>query len=1679
MPQLNENKNGNLIFIKEVAKYFMDFLETDFHKRRMPRRSIKTRNNDNLLIGINLQKYASLTKRVLTLISKSFDTNKSPFLIQKGAYTTTLPKNLIDLIQLQIENITTDQIDNLIVNIAEQIEKAKTFQATEYDVALSNSEVEVSKIIQSELVIPFIEEIKTSLEKLNFGDDNTIYQIEDELTNVIMNLLEDEISELLNRQFANEPVDLLTDIKSVFHLKDVKNNLNSFFDNLQIGDLFQELFEIDKNNTILDKQDFYLYFGDVTFNNTKFPIFYIPINLFREEDTYNIEFENQVYINKKAIEYIVQQYNEKQETTGNLKTISNRIIYISENSNLLVDTINSVLNECSHFFSLNPSIDLFSKNNNIAKSSLVTFSNNCYIALSDKSDEALVNDYEEILEELDKDSGELFSLFHNLLNDFIHNNPDSYTLDVEREWRDSDIPDRLVYSSPIPLNSEQRQILLAVQRDNCKYIIVEGPPGTGKSHTITAIIFDAILKNQSVLVLSDKKEALDVVEDKITQTMNKVRVDDNFQNPILRLGQTGNTYNSILSSSSLKEIKESFFAVDQHKKGIDKNIKSRQQELKDSIEAEIISYDDISIEEIYEKLEWDEYFKDQDLFFDVDHLWDLDTIPEEIVNIFDFITDIKAFLSSNELNNMFSFFEKEFSDFQTIESLNRFSIFVLSIIQSIESNIKSTEKEHYETPNFHKLRSQDLKSLIQFLDKTVELNNEDSELIHQLCREYTHLKSSWWGLFNGNERELLEKKFKGIFFSNSYSLSEIASDWVSNRLNNYIYQQNHTEATYRNLKKSWWSSSSSKQRDELDKKIEDIFPNFPSSPSENPEPIVRIAGQSSIYRQLYNFLKKYSEYNPESVVSRSKFNNSDYDSFSGSNIIDPDKIIKTTGVAKAAFSLNNGIIDIISLVHKYFNDPEDLKEIKNTLEKIIGLKEQFQTVEEICKKLPKLARKLGLNLGSANILQEIKNSNIENIESGFKDQVRYLYLSQKLVNDFNGILDVDYISEKTEIENLVTTQVTHTLDERVINFSENSRNDAQALRNIIRNKRRFPRQEFQKLKNAFPCILAGIRDFSEYIPLESELFDLVIIDEASQVSIAQAFPALIRAKKVVILGDNKQFSNIKAQQARSDTNRLYLNNLSTTFKDNISTDAVKIERLNKFNIKTSILEFFSFISNFNIQLLKYFRGYKEIISYSNDKFYNNLQVMKIRGKPIDEVIKFSYVNVEETDEIYPNTNKKEVEFIIKELENLNQQEGNISVGIITPHTNQQKLLFEMISKTNEWESYLTKLKLKIMTFDTCQGEERDIIFYSMVASEHSDKLWGVFIKDLSKVDIEQDGSIKAQRLNVGFSRAKECMHFILSKPLDEFSGSIGEALRHYQLQLEDAKKEKSTTEVDPNSPMEKEVMNWFYQTQFYKENKNSIDFIPQFEIGTYLKQLEKSYDHPKYKVDFLLMYTDKENNEHKIVLEYDGFAEHFRDIGQVDKYNYESFYSDDDVYRQKVLESYGYKFIRLNKFNSGTNPIEVLNKRIGSLLKQKQDNKSYISRVRDTNVQLQEGELKQCPKCKELKLTRDFKDSSLRTGMGRFCSKCKTARSSIKPSTRSSIKPSSRSSIKPSSTPPSKNYIVPYTTKKSSEDKLCPKCNSKMILRMYDPNKHKKTFNPFYGCSGFPGCRTAVNVSEL
>ena len=114
----------------------------------------------------------------------------------------------------------------------------------------------------------------------------------------------------------------------------------------------------------------------------------------------------------------------------------------------------------------------------------------------------------------------------------------------------------------------------------------------------------------------------------------------------------------------------------------------------------------------------------------------------------------------------------------------------------------------------------------------------------------------------------------------------------------------------------------------------------------------------------------------------------------------------------------------------------------------------------------------------------------------------------------------------------------------------------------------------------------GIRDYAEYVPLEQGLFDLVVIDEASQVSIAQAFPAFVRAKKLVVLGDRRQFSNVKTTNASREINAKYAHEIIDNFRHGTVLDADILNRLRMFNIKVSVLEFIERIANYNASIKK-------------------------------------------------------------------------------------------------------------------------------------------------------------------------------------------------------------------------------------------------------------------------------------------------------------------------------------------------------------------------------------------------------------------------------------------------------------------------------------------------------------
>ena len=1509
-----------LLFFKEVAKYFMDFLETDFHKRHTPKRAVRFRNADNLLTGLQLTKYSTFNSILWRFIRSGFSNGLNH--IGKGEYRTSIPKNLLELVHLQVGKISSDQISGVLAKIAEDLEQVAILHVKEYDQAVSLAIESTTNHIRADIVKPLLDTVEKPIQNLDLGDENNLYIIEEEIVEVLVQSLSDKLSEVLRLLIAKQEVDIVRELSPFFELAEVRSKFNSFFDDLQVGDLFIELYEMERNRAILDKQEFYLYFCDVTFDKAKYPIFYIPFSAERAVDALHLTFDSQVYINKRALEYIVEQVNEAEGRAGNLQTTAERIIYLAQHQQDLPAVLETVLNELCHFFQLDKTLDLTLPSIQIARSQTVRLSNTCYFALFDKSDEALVNDYEEILKLLASGiDNPLAGAFNKLIEDFITKEPCSFNAAVEEEWDSVAPSDKLVFKSPIPLNSEQRQILAALGKDGCKYLTVEGPPGTGKSHTITAIVFESILKDRSVLVLSDKKEALDVVEDKITETLNRVRFDRNFQNPILRLGRTGNTYNQILSAASFENIKTHYRAVRKEFENIADEIGKHEASLKEDIEAEIVSYGDVETGEIRELEELDAHFS-------------VDACPVDIVEV-----------------------------------------------AGTQEGPKQLE---------------DLRSLCARLRELLITRSVNPAV-------YGMLKVLGCSVGDGLGASELEQALKRA------AAAKTVVDKVS------------TGPNLGSIK---------------------VFSRF----STEDLPVLR------------SYLSRYqAEKNPVFgyLFKRAKLAQLDaqFQQVFGLSVANPPHaILGVLTSAAATLTQINAQIDavapgqgILSAVHACLTNDEFASAVE-FLASLAGDYEYHR--DHVAPSLPKTAGKLKVNFADLGSLCENVLTSMP--EEKFNQLLRYAELRWKVGDAFASIPSVNYPSGLREIEQLSTMEMTYQLDGRVIEFYENNRATAKTLRDIIRTKQRFPKEEFGKLRKAFPCILAGIRDYAEYIPLEAEAFDLLIIDEASQVSVAQAFPALLRAKKVLILGDKRQFSNIKAAQARTETNREYLSNLEVSFKTNVSRDLTKLVKLQKFDIRTSILEFFEFISNYHTQLVKHFRGYKELISYSNKFFYeNSLQVMKIRGKPIEEVLKFSTVTCDAEPQETENTNKAEVDYIISELQKLKEQKATLSVGIITPHTNQQKLLMESISRLPDKDYYFDALKLKIMTFDTCQGEERDLIFYSMVATAKDDRLWGVFIKDLEHVDLEEQGQIKAQRLNVGFSRAKECGHFVVSKGLEEFRGSIGEALRHYWNVLEETKKEHTAAEVDKTSAMEPLVLTWFYQTSFWRENKDRAELIPQFEIGKYLKQLDKTYSHPLYRVDFLLVYHADPGQDKKIIIEYDGFREHFADLPFVGSANYREYYSEDDVYRQKVLESYGYRFVRINKFNVGVNPIESLDQRIRGAFSSERNQSRAVANIHAAIKGLQNGDMKECPKCKNLRSIEAFKDSALSSGFGRFCQECKTNKAPRRTRAATATQSSATSQQGPSP---------------------CPRCNAKMILR-------KGRYGPFYGCSKYPYCKGTRQLS--
>lgn len=1423
-----------------IARYYADFLATDFKGARLPKRAYQRKTGKGLLVGADLARYPQLAARVHKSLAGG-GTSALSVEARRGGYRTELPEIVRKVLDGTIQKITDEQIGRLVADVADKAKRLVT--GGEMDVEIFRDVVmeKAAGLVNESLVAPVLESLSEHLKNAATRPAEDLLSLGRGLAERLLGDLPamsvDALAELVVKYDNTALRQVLTEH---FQPESAKAVMSEYFEGFIASDFFVELVDMCRSQRMLENTEFFLYVGTVQVEGTTYPLAFQRLELTEKQGGVVLQADSQLYINAQAIDYAVEVACKAEEVEVGPSIVSERIHYL-DGQTPVFEVLQPIVDAMGLACSVRIDKPLAQEPSAvIARSPRIILGSHTSIALAEKPDESILNDYEALGTGRNCDSASV-EFFEEMVSDFLTGNPLSVHDRVERDWEETPLSDRLVFESPLPLAEEQRKILRAIDLPEARYVAVEGPPGTGKSHTITAIAFNAILKGQSLLILSDKREALDVVEDKLNEALAKVRHKEDFQNPILRLGRASGNYNRLMKKSTIEALEISRRMARHQEERLreerTRELDNLKQALADS--AEVLSQIELrAIDEVYAL--------EQQLFADYPDL-------------------------------------RELRDAEVGQVLHDFNL-VYPFINNARERL--TALQVHAGGSLQILRR--LRQLTDLLEQDKSLQAVGLTLLPALrVEQIPTLKTAVAALDDA----------KGAL---GYLFAGKALRQISRTLDMELGVA-------------------------LDK------------PQHHRDALMAIARAAESLR--------------ERLSSRG---------------------IPMEDFPLAYDLLRNGGVPAVPV-------------------EVIVAAERLEEAVEDGHPLLRLPARSALLRGLLNpddpVLESLR---------------RYAFVHAKLDSlrrQFDALPQIDYLGAKTRIEGLYTQELAGVIDERLIRFYHHRRADAKTLGDVIRARGRFPADKFALLKEAFPCMIAGLREYAEYIPLERGLFDLVIIDEASQVSIAQALPAILRARKMVVLGDRKQFGNVKTALAGKAINNGHMEALRRAFTSIYGAeDDYTRQRLERFNIKSSVMDFFDLVANYSIQLRKHFRSYPEMIGFSSQTFYDgSLQTMKIRGKPITDVIQFDAIEHDGKADPTGNTNEPEADRIIARLEQLLEIEPALSAGVITPHGEQVTLISRKVDAHPKADAFRTRLRLKVMTFDSCQGEERDVIFYSLVATHQKDRLSHIFPASLDAAADDIEYNLRLQRLNVGFSRAKERIVIVHSKPIDEYRSAIKSALFHYRNAIDRSLRLPSAGEVDSRSPMELKVLSWLSQAPLIQQLGERVELHAQFPMGEYLRSLDPSYQHPAYRVDFLLRVIDGRDVRH-LVIEYDGFEHHFDTSRRQDinRGNWQHYLTERDIERERVLESFGVKMIRLNRFVLRGAPVQVIDELLRERLRDLRDaggehrlleQTKQMTNVAETG--LSAGTHKHCKKCDQVKPMADFTSAGTKTGYGRLCTGCR------------------------------------------------------------------------------------------
>ena len=251
----------------------------------------------------------------------------------------------------------------------------------------------------------------------------------------------------------------------------------------------------------------------------------------------------------------------------------------------------------------------------------------------------------------------------------------------------------------------------------------------------------------------------------------------------------------------------------------------------------------------------------------------------------------------------------------------------------------------------------------------------------------------------------------------------------------------------------------------------------------------------------------------------------------------------------------------------------------------------------------------------------------------------------------------------------------------------------------------------EQCKDAIPAWIMPLNRVFENFEIRPGLFDIVIVDEASQ-SWHDALLLKYLAKKMIIVGDDKQISPSIVGINVEDINKL----------NNKYLKPIEFEFADTLNASNSFFDVAYIMFKETITLREHFRCMPEIIGFSNRISYPNNPLIPLRQYPANrlEPIVSRYLPHGVREGSSQNAyNEVEADEIVKEIRNCinNPHYNGKTIGVISLLGNNQAKLIQNKLIAELGAEMMEERQIICGDAYAFQGDERDVIFLSMVAAK--------------------------------------------------------------------------------------------------------------------------------------------------------------------------------------------------------------------------------------------------------------------------------------------------------------------------------------------------------------------------